>query len=247
MKKQKTNELNIILVDLETSPNLSWTWGKWEQNVIDFERETHILCFAYKKLGERQTHAYALRDFKRYKKDKEDDYFLVKKMHEVFCDADIIIAQNGDNFDIKMANTAFIRNGLTPPTPIKTIDTLKIAKSKFKFNSNKLDDLGKILGLGRKVDTGGFNLWKGCMNGEKKSWDKMIRYNKQDVVLLEKIYNKLKPWATNHPNINRTFKADTCQVCGSKHVEQRGWSYLLRQFHAYVLITIFLKMGDGFE
>jgi len=224
MKKINTGDLKILMYDLETSPNLSWVWGKWQQDVIAFEKESHILAFSYKWLGESKVYGFGLPDFPRYKKNKEDDLDLVKKLHEVMCEADIIIAHNGFDFDFKVANTAFVRNGLKPATPSKMVDTKRIAKNNFRFNSNSLNDLGTRLGIGQKTETGGFKLWKGCLEGDTKSWSKMVRYNKNDVVLLEKVYLKLRPWATNHPithigNIG-------CSVCGGKEMEQRGWAYL---------------------
>jgi Zn ribbon nucleic-acid-binding protein len=120
-----------------------------------------------------------------------------------------------------MANTFFIKEGLTPPSPYKVIDTLTIARSKFKFMSNKLDDLGKYLGVGRKVDTGGFKLWLGCLKGDKKSWKLMRKYNKQDVSLLEDIYIKLRGWGTNLPAVKTGI---LCPTCGSDDIQFRGWN-----------------------
>ncbi|MFA6325046.1 MAG: ribonuclease H-like domain-containing protein [Candidatus Paceibacterota bacterium] len=225
MKKINTGGLKVLLVDFETAPNRAWVWGKYEQDVIDYDKETYILSFSYKWLGEKRVYGMGLCDYAKFKKDPEDDFDLVKDVYKIWCQADIIIAHNGDDFDIKVANAAFIRNGFTPPNPVKTIDTKKIAKSKFKFNSNKLDDLGNRLGLGRKVETGGFKLWKGCMEGNKSAWKKMIRYNKNDVILLEKVYLKIRPWATNHPNMNIMADHNSCSSCNSKNIEQRGWTY----------------------
>jgi DNA polymerase elongation subunit (family B) len=218
--------LKILLYDIENSPNLGWTWGKYEQNVIEFKDEWYLLSFAYKWLGESKVHAYSLPDFKLYKKDKQDDSGLVKKLWEVMNEADVIIAHNGDQFDIRKTNARFIAHGLTPPKPYQTIDTKKVAKKYFMFNSNKLDDLGKYFGVGRKKETGGFELWKGCMVGDKKSWKKMVTYNKQDVVLLEEVYKKLLPWIGNHPNINLVSDVTgACPNCGSTHLQKRGFGY----------------------
>ena len=98
----------------------------------------------------------------------------------------------------------------------------------FKFDSNRLDDLGQYLGVGRKLKHIGFALWLLCMQGDAKSWRQMKRYNKQDISLLERVYYLLRAWATNHPNVNQGGSA--CPTCGSTDVQKRGWSYtLLRQ------------------
>lgn len=181
-----------------------------------------MLCYAAKWLGGRMM-TRALPDFKGYKSGSEDDKELVKSLWELFDEADIIIAHNGDKFDIRKANARFAFYNLPPPSPYRTVDTLKIAKRYFNFTSNKLDDLGSHLGYGRKLVHTGFNLWKGCMAGDKKSWRHMIEYNKRDVVLLEQIYLHFRPWVQSHPNVAiLSDSPDCCPNCGSAHLQRRG-------------------------
>ena len=204
--------------------SLGFVWGKYDQNVLDFERDWYILSFSYKWIGKKRVDAVALPDFKTlYKKDKEDDSALCLALWQLFNEADIIIAHNGDRFDIRKANARFLQHGFDVPEPYKTIDTLKIARRYFKFDSNKLDDLARYLGLGRKVNVGGFSTWKGCMNGDMASWRKMVTYNKMDVDLLEKVYIIMRPWVHNHVNINSSG-GEKCPACGSTDVQKRGWA-----------------------
>lgn len=213
----------VLIYDIETAPNLGFIWGKYEQNVIEYDREWYILCFAYKWLGERTVHAVGLPDFKTYKKDPEDDRELVAALYKLFDEADVVIAHNGDSFDQKKAHARFVYHNMTPPSPYKQIDTKKVAKRYFNFNSNKLDDLGEHLKLGRKVDTGGFALWKGCMNGDKKAWNKMLKYNKQDVALLEKVYLRMRPWIQNHPSLAlMDNRPEACPRCKSTRIVKEG-------------------------
>lgn len=214
----------ILIFDIETSPNLGYTWSKWETNVLSFTQETYLLCYAYKWYNETTTKVVALSDFPSYKKNKTDDKSLVKSLWDLFESADVIIAHNGDKFDIKYANGRFLFHGLTPPTSYKSVDTLKVARSKFKLNSNSLNDLGKLLNVGKKVETGGFDLWLGCMAGDEKAWSKMKRYNKQDVELLEQVYIKLLPWIKNHPNLAMNSDVPTCPHCQSTKIWKIGVS-----------------------
>lgn len=216
------NKPKILLFDIETAPNLGFTWGKWEQNVIEFKEDWYMLTFAAKWLGSNKVIIKGLPDFPTYKKDRKNDRELVKSLWDLIDEADVIIAHNGDEFDVKKMNVRFMENGLKPPTPYQTIDTKKVAKKYFRWDSNKLDDLGQYLKLGRKMDTGGFELWQGCMNGDMKAWRKMLQYNKQDVILLEKVYLKLRPWMTNHPNVNILSGTEGCPGCGSKELQRRG-------------------------
>jgi uncharacterized protein YprB with RNaseH-like and TPR domain len=211
-----SNNKRILLFDIESTPNLGYTWEKWQQNVISFKKEWELLSFAYKWLGEKEVYCIARNDFK----DKTDKS-LTMALKDVLEQSDVVIAHNGDAFDIKKANAKFIEHNLGPLKPIHKIDTKKIAKKYFKFNSNSLDDLGALLKVGRKQKTGGFDLWLGCMAGKKASFDLMKKYNKQDVVLLEKVYLRLRPWMEVHPNVY-IDRPSSCPKCGGTSLENKG-------------------------
>lgn len=206
----------VLLWDLESSPNLAYVWGRWEQNALAFEHEWHLLSIAWKFLDEKQTHVLGLCDFPEYEIDPENDYNLAAKAHELFSEADIVIAHNGIAFDTKKAQARMIFHGFDPPTPFKEVDTLKIARRHFAFTSNRLGDLCDVLGIGRKLETGGFQTWLGCLQGDQKAWAKMKRYNRHDVVILEQLYLKLRPWATRTPNLASIGdNPSVCPKCGS--------------------------------
>lgn len=213
----------VLIYDIETTPNLAYVWGKWQQDVIKYENEWSILCFAYKWLGEKKTHVVALPDFKGYKSDKSNDFYVTAFLWKLFDEADVLIAHNGNSFDQKKSQARMLHHGFTPPSPYRQIDTKLVAKRYFNMNSNKLEDIGNYLGVGHKAETGGFDTWLGCMNGDKKSWERMKKYNKQDVVLLEKIYLKLLPWIENHPAMNiLSDRLESCPKCGKGPLQRRG-------------------------
>jgi uncharacterized protein YprB with RNaseH-like and TPR domain len=215
-----------LLIDIETAPSLGWVWSKWETNVIDFVHNGFMLSFAYKWLNEGKVEVKGLCDYKGYNKNPQCDKALVKDLWTLLDQADIVIAHNGDRFDIPKINARFLIHGLNPPTPFKTVDTLKVARSVFKVDSNKLDDWGHYLNIGRKLPHTGFHLWLGCINKVEKSWITMKRYNKKDVELLEKFYYILRPWVKNHPNVSMANR-DCCPKCSSNKVQKRGFTYTL--------------------
>lgn len=181
-----------------------------------------MLCYSY-AWNDGKVKVKALPDFPTYQKDKTDDKALVQSLWELFNEADIIVAHNGKAFDIKYTNGRFVSHGLVPPERYQVVDTLLVARANFKFNSNKLDDLGNLLHLGRKAETGGFELWLGCLDGNKQAWKKMRKYNKQDVVLLREVYHRLKGWMKGHPNlavINGEHRV--CPACGGSNVIKKG-------------------------
>lgn len=220
----------IALIDLETAPNLGYTWAKYEQNVISFVREWFLLSFAVKWYGsDEKTKVYALPDFAGYDDDRNNDAALTAKLWEVLNEADLVIAHNGDRFDLRKANARFLFHGMSPPAPYRTVDTLKLVRRHFSLNSNKLGDVAKILGLGQKAETGGFGLWESCMAGDRSAWRKMTRYNAQDVDLLEKIYERLRPWHIAHPAIAAVQDGFACPACGSALMQKRGHELIGRK------------------
>lgn len=207
-------------------------WRGWDTNIHHWRRDWWILCFAYKWLGEKKVHVVGQPDFKGYQKNKESDLEVVKELHRLFDEAEVVIAHNGDNFDEKKLNSRVIINSLPPIALHKQIDTKKVAKRYFNFTSNKLDDLAGYFGIPGKLDTGGYGLWLACEQGDPKAWAKMMRYNKQDVVLLEQVYLKMRPWIHNHPAVNLVDgRPDSCPKCGGgplirhkkKQYSKIGW------------------------
>lgn len=229
---QARNQVKILFLDIETLPNLGWTWGKYEQNVLKFKQEWCVATFAAKWLGGK-VFSDSIHLHRGYKGWSYNDEKIVKHLWNLLDEADIVVAHNGDSFDIKKTNARFIYYGLTPPSPYKTVDTKKVAKRAACFTSNKLDDLGEVLGEGRKIKTD-FELWMGCIKGDRKSWERMQRYNERDVVLLEKIYHRLLPWAVNHPNIGNYAERPVCSKCGSKKIQFMGmYVALTRRYRRY--------------
>jgi ribosomal protein S27AE len=210
--------MKTLLFDIETSPNLAYVWGQYEQDVIKQVKESEIISIAWKWLGEKKIYSLCLNDFK-----KDREYNLVKKLYDLMDTADNIVGHNCKSFDNKMANRAFIYYGFTPPSPYKVIDTLSEIKKRFRFNSNHLNDVAQYLGLGKKIETGGFDLWLGCIQNNKKSWELLKKYNRNDVALLEKVYLKILPWIENHPVVSDN-SLRICPNCGSVHFQSRGWS-----------------------
>jgi len=213
---------SILFLDIETFPNIAYVWGKYDQNVIRYIQEGCIATFACKWLDRKGVIAQSLPDYEGYKPVSYDDKKLVQDLWYLLDAADIVIAHNGDDFDIRVCNAAFIRHGMKPPSPFKTVDTKKAVKRVARFNSNALDDLSSTLGMGKKLKTD-FDLWEGCIAGDKKSWKQMVEYNVHDVLLLEKLYLKIRPWVRTHPN----FTVETgglCPKCNSSNVQYRGYA-----------------------
>jgi hypothetical protein len=210
----------ILVFDVETAPMSASVWSAWmEPGLNMLERENmFMLTWAAKWLFEDEIMSGRLTSKEAL---AEDDSRIVKEMWSLFDDADIVIAHNGDKYDIRFVNTRFILNGYKPPMPFRSIDTLKAVKKRFRFTSNKLDFINKQLGLTRKMTHEGFDLWRKCLRGDEEALKNMEEYNVQDIEILEELYLRIRPWITPHPNIGIYILDDEerCPSCGSVHLD----------------------------
>jgi hypothetical protein len=206
----------ILIVDIETAPHLGYVWGYFDQNVLAFKERGYLLSIGWKWLGEKKVHVRSLRHFDGYTGGRSTARELTKQLWDLFDEADIVVAHNGKSFDVKMAYQWFIEYKLGPTSFFHQVDTKIEAKKIGRFPSNKLDQLGDQLGLGRKMTHQGMELWFGCMEGKSKEWSVMERYNVQDVKLEEELYLELLPYMKSHPNVNVIMNRDMgCSKCGA--------------------------------
>ena len=211
--------MNILLLDIETAPNLVHVWGLWNQNVgvpqiID---SGYVLSWAAKWYDEGTLMYDSLH--------QSTTRSMLKGIHALLDEADVVVHYNGTKFDIPTLNKEFLLAGFKPPAPYKQVDLLKVARTQFKFPSNKLDYVSRALGVATKVKHRGHQLWIDCMAGLDSAWKEMEIYNKQDVVVLEQVYYILLPWIKNHPNHGLYNEKCSCPNCGGVSYKKRGWYY----------------------
>jgi len=217
------NDLKLLLLDIETSPNIAHVWDIHNPTVglNQLIESTSILCWAAKWLDDSKI-MWARGTGKGVKNKKQ----MLTEMHDLLSEADAVVHYNGARFDMPTLNKEFVLHGMTQPQPYKQIDLLKVVKKKFRFPSNKLEYVSKALGVGAKAKNSGHETWIGCMNDDPAAWAVMEKYNKQDVVLLEKVYYKLLPWMTGVPN-RSLYNTEVCPVCGEQDYQRRGYAYTL--------------------
>ena len=211
--------MKLLLLDIETSPNVAHVWGLFKQNIAISQliNSSYVMCWAAKWLGDNEVFYGSVRQGKKK---------MLQRIYKLLEEADAVCHYNGDRFDIPTLNKEFLLQGWAPPSSSQSVDLLKTARQKFKFPSNKLDYVAQALGVGGKTKHAGHQLWIDCLAGNQVAWATMEEYNKNDVILLEKVYNKLLPWVKNHPNVslyNGTPMA--CTHCGSTNVIKRGYYY----------------------
>lgn len=223
MKKPK-----ILIWDIETSYNIATTFSLFPKYIShdNILQDWYIICAAWKWLGDTKTHVITTLDDQGDNADHKNDIRVVEKMRSLLLEADVVVHHNGDKFDLKKLNTRLIYHRLDPlPTKLTTVDTLKAAKKTFAFSSNRLDYLGAYLGLGRKLHTDS-SLWMDSLKGDVKAINKMAKYNKQDVDLLEAVFNVMRPYI-KMPNLAAQDATTDlcCNDCSSSSVQKRGYLF----------------------
>ena len=217
---------SIWVYDIETTPNLVYTWGLWQQNVgiNQIVESQDILSFAAHKIGTKGIETHAAWD---------GHEVMINRLHEIMDDADYLVGYNSIGFDDKLVKAQFVKAGMAPPSPHRGIDLLRVVKKHFRFPSHKLDYVCGALGLDTKVSTGGMDLWTACMAGDIKAQKKMLKYNKQDVKITTELFERLRPWidGLNIPLYGgpeaegHLPSTPICNKCGSDRLQSRGWAY----------------------
>lgn len=215
---------SILFLDIETAPDVVWTWGVYQANAISVKEHWYVLSAAWKWFGEKTVHSLGLIDYDGYEKGNDCEHDLLLDIWRLLDKADIVVAHNGADFDVKKLNARFIEQEFVPPSPYKVVDTKRDLTRVARYSSNRLDWLSKQFNFGEKIHTD-FSLWQGCMDGDPSSWKKMLAYNKHDVELLEKLYMQLASWI-DQPNMGVYTETQVCSnpSCGSANLIKRGFA-----------------------
>jgi uncharacterized protein YprB with RNaseH-like and TPR domain len=203
-----------LFFDIETSLQKAVVWGTGKQyigpeNITD---TYGIICISWKWQGEKVTHCRAWESL--------DDKALLEYFVPIMHSADQIVAHNGDRFDTPWIRTRCLLHGIPMSPEFVSIDTLKAAWSRFRFpKGSRLDAIAEFLGLGRKIHAR-LELWKGCLAEDPKALNRMMTYNRQDVRVLEAIYEMMAPYLL--PKTHRGASLIECpDGCGKTMTVQK--------------------------
>lgn len=216
--KIQNNQGKVLIYDIETSYNIGKFWrAGYNLNINpgDIIHERAIICISYKWLGEDQVYSLTW--------DKNQcDKFLLEQFIPILDEADMIVAHNGDRYDLKFIKTRALKHNLKMLINYKQFDTLKVAKAKFMFNSNKLDYISKFLGAEGKISTE-MKLWDDIILRKcPKAMIEMLTYCEEDVRQLEIVYNALVSWENPkfHIGVMNGSTKQTSPITGNINIEQ---------------------------
>lgn len=231
---ENTPRPKILVFDIETSLLVGVTFGVWKTNITHEKilKQWNMISWAAKWLFEPEVFGDVQTSEEAF---NGDDKRICQSLWEMIDEADIIIAHNGDKFDIKKMNTRFLVNGLTPPSPYRSIDTLKAVKQMFGFSHNRLQAINDILGIDVKTEHSGIDMWIQVLKGDEEALNEMFDYNKNDVVILEELYLAIRAWIPNHPNVAVFYDSDVnvCHKCGSPFLIEKEGNFHQTQIGLY--------------
>jgi DNA polymerase elongation subunit (family B) len=224
--------VKILILDIETAPNIAYVWRFFKENVGAKQviQNSYMLSYAAKWLNEKGVF------YEDLSNQREAD--MLNKLHPLLDEADIVVAHNGDGFDLPHIQGRFLMHNIKPPAPYKQVDTVKVAKKEFNFPSNSLEYLSNVLDLaikkGQHKKFPGFELWLGVLRNDPEAWAEMKEYNIDDILVLEQLYLKMLPYMRYHPNVGVYGDAEkpVCPKCGSDHIQYRGYAHTqVGKFH----------------
>nr|QOL00342.1 hypothetical protein [uncultured organism] len=213
-----TDAPRILTLDIETSPNIVYRWGLYDDGPVALNQliePQRVISCAFKWYGKPRV---------LFHSEYHDGHAaFIERTYEIMNQADILIHYNGTTFDMPHLRTEFALAGMTPNAPAQEIDLYQVVKRRFRFPSSKLDYVAQRLGVGGKVSHAGQALWTACLAGDPAAWRTMRRYNMNDVVITEGVYDKVRAWIKNPPNMGLWQPGDhVCPNCGSADLMRNG-------------------------
>lgn len=214
----------MLFLDIETSPKLAYVWGFFKQMIGVKQVKDHGRIMSFSAIWNNDPDKNII----YYDNRQEDDTTIVQKLIRLLDEADIVVGHNVDYFDLNVINARSIVLGLNPPSPYKIIDTYKVVKKQFKFESNSLEYLTEVLPIKHKKlahkKFPGFELWLECIKDNEEAWKEMRLYNINDTLAVRDVYEIFRPWIKNHPNMGVYNDRPVCAKCGSTHINFRGYT-----------------------
>lgn len=212
----------VLIFDVESSPIIVFAWRLGEQRLYPHQiiHDRFLISWSAKWLFDNKVMSGVLTPEEARARD---DRRIAGDMWSLLDEADIVIAHNGKRFDLPLLHSRFIIHNMKPPMYYQVIDTLAVVRRVFGFSSNSLNYINLLLDIDGKKDTD-FQLWVDCYAGDKSALRRMVKYNEHDVVILEELYVRIRPWIKSHPNMGLYVESwvEVCPTCGSDNLHWRG-------------------------
>lgn len=215
----------VLILDIETAPNVAYVWRFFKENIGAKQvlENGYLLSYAAKWLGDDGIYYDAIVD--------SDEATVLNRLSILLDEANIVVAHYGEKFDFPYVQARMMFHNIKPPSPFKTVDTKRVASREFHFPSYSLEHLSNALKLkkrkGGHKKFPGFELWLEILRDNAEAWEELKEYNIDDVLTLEELYLRMRPFIRNHPNVGVFTDGNNtvCPKCGSDHIHYRGYAH----------------------
>lgn len=232
-----TQKLSVLVFDLETAPGEAYMFSP-KMRYIPHYMVKHLpfvtmWSAAWLHGGKVMSDCATPSEI-----NMRDDSRVVQSMADLMREADIVLAHNGDNFDVPWIRGRCWINDLEPLGPIASIDTKKLSARDFAMPHNNLDALIQAKLGTSKIKTD-FSWWKDIIElqdeAKEKALRRMLRYCKKDTKELRDLFKTMIPHVHRLPRLVDSTDAYICPTCGSDKIQKRGKkrtkAYTYQQFY----------------
>jgi uncharacterized protein YprB with RNaseH-like and TPR domain len=219
MKENISND-KVMVYDIETSRVKADVWGTGKQYIShnQLRSRTTIISIAWKWIGSDRVYHLTW--------DKDHcDKTMMEKFLKQYNKASMVIGQNNNSFDNKLINTRAAYHRLHVDRFVKSFDIYRMAKRYFRLPSYSMAYMAEYFGLTLKQSHEGIYMWEmieyGTPKQQKEYLQKMVDYNKGDIVTTEELYLTLKPYfaAVTNRAVQSGLPKWGCPVSGSLNVK----------------------------
>lgn len=149
---------------------------------------------------------------------------MLSRIWELYDEADVVVGYNQINFDNKHLRGEWFEAGLQTPSPWKDVDLLKVVRRQFGWEFKSLDAVTKRLGAGGKRLHYDADMAYDAIAGDKEAQETLKEYNLGDIELTEWLYDRLRGWIPNHPQVGDF--SHCCENCGGTNLELQESTYV---------------------
>jgi len=222
VKEIVPQQLKILLFDIEYAPTSCYVYQFYRQNISENQVIEHGYMLSWSAMWYGDPEEEIIYEEARTRSQEKR---LVKSLFKLLEKADVAVGHNLKRYDMKMTKGRGLVHGLPPLKQPRMVDTLLLCRREFRLPRNSLAAVAEMLGVAKKdshKEYPGFTLFIECLKNTKSpAWDVLKDYNKQDVLVLKEIYEKLRGHDSQSPNLG-LFKFDTrnvCPKCGSSELQ----------------------------
>lgn len=208
-----SDSAKILLFDIEAT-NLDADFG-------------FAICVGYRWYGEKKIYVPSVLDYPTaFGRDPTNDKYLMRDIHRVLSQADVIVGFYSKLFDLPWLMARMLHHGLPSLPAIPHVDLYFTARANLKIHSRRLANLIDFLNLKAEKTRLSGPVWVRAGAGHAPSIRYVVDHCWHDIDALDKTYTLLRPLVRLHPNVAGVYRVKelgVCRTCGKAKLHRRGY------------------------